>query len=219
LNSEGHVARGSGGKPVFVTGVEARARGHLLRATADAILVGSHTVRDDNPDLTCRLSGLEQRSPVRIVLNRALDLAPEGRLFSTARQVPVWVVCGFGASQERQERIEATGAHVIRVSEVAGQLWLPSVMEALVERGITRVLVEGGPEVWRSFAAAGLADEAELFMAGQSVNVAMENFERFLPGVAMKLEATAPLGPDTLYSFVKEIPFIKETGRAPRPAV
>ncbi len=71
LDAAGSVPRGGAGKPVWVTGETARAAGHLLRARADAILVGRGTVIDDDPLLTCRLPGLEARSPVRVVLARA----------------------------------------------------------------------------------------------------------------------------------------------------
>src|ERR1700733_5049298 len=64
--------RGAAGrKPVAISGEAARARMHLLRAQCDAILVGIGTVRADDPLLTCRLPGMEARSPVRVVLDRA----------------------------------------------------------------------------------------------------------------------------------------------------
>src|SRR5690606_34205448 len=68
-DADGQIARGQSGQPVWVTGEAARARGHLLRAQADAILVGAGTVRDDDPDLTCRLPGLADRSPVRVIVS------------------------------------------------------------------------------------------------------------------------------------------------------
>ena len=58
LDADGSVPRGGAGKPVWATGPAARAAGHLLRARADAILVGRRTVLDDDPLLTCRLPGL-----------------------------------------------------------------------------------------------------------------------------------------------------------------
>ena len=68
VDAEGNVPRGGGGQPTWVTGALSRARGHLLRARADAILIGHGTLIDDNPELTCRLPGLAARSPVRVVL-------------------------------------------------------------------------------------------------------------------------------------------------------
>ncbi|MET0408489.1 MAG: bifunctional diaminohydroxyphosphoribosylaminopyrimidine deaminase/5-amino-6-(5-phosphoribosylamino)uracil reductase RibD, partial [Hyphomicrobium sp.] len=84
LDAHGEIARGSGSAPVWVTGEPARLHGMLLRKEFDAILVGSATVRDDDPELTCRLPGLLDRSPVRIVLSRSLDLSPDAKLFRSA---------------------------------------------------------------------------------------------------------------------------------------
>ena len=64
---DGMVASASG-RSKWITGVEARARGHLLRARFDAILTGAGTVRADDPQLTCRLPGMEDRSPMRVVM-------------------------------------------------------------------------------------------------------------------------------------------------------
>ena len=82
----------AGGKPVAITGEAAKARVHLLRAQCDAILVGIGTVLADDPLLTCRLPGMEARSPVRVVLDRALRLSGASRLVHSARETPLWVM-------------------------------------------------------------------------------------------------------------------------------
>lgn len=170
LGADGSVPRGGHGHPAWVTGAAARARGHLMRAQADAILVGRQTVIDDDPLLTCRLPGLEGRSPVRVVLARRLDGLKESRLVQSAQAHPLWVFC---ADDTGAEALQAAGARIFPANEVGGELWLPSVMEALVAEGMTRVLVEGGPMTWRAFADAGLADEAVLFHARTDSSVAL----------------------------------------------
>ncbi len=92
LDANGDVPRGAGGKPLFVTSPEARAHGHLFRAQADAILVGSGTVLADNPELTCRLPGMEARSPLRVVLSRTLDIPMTARVLTGATRVPTLIV-------------------------------------------------------------------------------------------------------------------------------
>jgi diaminohydroxyphosphoribosylaminopyrimidine deaminase/5-amino-6-(5-phosphoribosylamino)uracil reductase len=162
LNAEGDVPRGSKGQPTWVTRAAARAMGHLLRARSDAILVGRRTVIDDDPLLTCRLPGLEARSPTRIVLARELADLEKSRLAQSARQYPLWVFCGEGANAAP---LTAAGAEVIRTQLVGGEFWLPAVLEALVARGITRLLIEGGPATWAAFSHGRLIDEAVLFHA------------------------------------------------------
>lgn len=167
LAADGSFARGAGGKPAWVTGTEARAHGHLIRAEADAILVGRQTVLDDDPELTCRLPGLFDRSPVRVVLASNADGLARTRLLAGAPAPPVWVICSTTAAPAAVAELEHQGARVFSVPRIGGGLWLPAVMEALVGEGITRLLVEGGPTVWAAFARAGLADEVVLFMAGR----------------------------------------------------
>ncbi|MCB1528310.1 MAG: bifunctional diaminohydroxyphosphoribosylaminopyrimidine deaminase/5-amino-6-(5-phosphoribosylamino)uracil reductase RibD [Hyphomicrobiaceae bacterium] len=175
LGPEGNVPRGKAGQPVFVTGPLARARGHLMRAMADAILIGHGTLRDDDPDLTCRLPGLAQRSPIRIVLASQLKKVAQSRLVATAREVPVHVVTAGSADPVEVGNLERAGVVVHRVRTVVGnKIWLPSLLERLAEIGITRLLVEGGPSLWRSFAHHGLFDEVVLFRARQSPDAAAD---------------------------------------------
>ncbi len=87
---------GRRGEEVSITGLEARAEVHRLRAEADAILVGIGTVLSDDPELTVRIPGLEKRSPVRIVLDRQLQLPMDSKLVRTARDVPVIAVAAPG---------------------------------------------------------------------------------------------------------------------------
>ena len=159
LGSDGIAPQGADGKPVWVTGPEARAHGHLLRARADAILVGARTVADDDPELTCRLPGLAARSPVRVVLGGEHPPAATSRLVTTARQTPVWIFLPASSDAATCARLEAAGCRVFQVATVAGRLWLPAVMERLVAEGITRLLVEGGAATWQAFCRAGFVDE------------------------------------------------------------
>jgi diaminohydroxyphosphoribosylaminopyrimidine deaminase/5-amino-6-(5-phosphoribosylamino)uracil reductase len=94
----------AGRRPVEITGAAARARVHRMRAMNDAILIGIGTALADDPQLTCRLPGMEKRSPVRVVLDTSLRLPPGGALAKSARETPVWVVTGPDASAARRAR-------------------------------------------------------------------------------------------------------------------
>jgi diaminohydroxyphosphoribosylaminopyrimidine deaminase / 5-amino-6-(5-phosphoribosylamino)uracil reductase len=152
----------AGRKPVAISGEAAKARMHLLRAQCDAILVGIGTVQADDPMLTCRLPGMEARSPVRVVLDRQLRIPGTSRLVHSARATPLWVLASSLAEAPAAMKLGAAGAQVIRVAATAPPapgLNLPAALQALAERGITRLLVEGGARVAASFVAAGLVDE------------------------------------------------------------
>src|SRR5262249_46098638 len=152
-----------------ITGEAARTRVHLLRAQSDAILVGIGTVLADDPLLTCRLPGMEARSPVRVVLDRALRTPGASRLVHSARQTPLWLTTSETAAAAAAMRLGAAGAQVIRVRATPHGLDLPAVLHALSERGITRLMVEGGSRVASSFVAAGLVDEIWLLRGPATV--------------------------------------------------
>jgi diaminohydroxyphosphoribosylaminopyrimidine deaminase/5-amino-6-(5-phosphoribosylamino)uracil reductase len=161
----------AGHKPVAITGEAARTRVHLLRAQCDAILVGIGTVLADDPLLTCRLPGMEARSPVRVVLDRALRIPGTSRLVHSARQTPLWVVTSELAEAAAAAKLGAAGAQVTRVATTVSPpgLDLPAVVRALAEKGITRLIVEGGSRVASSFVAADLVDEVWLLRGAGAV--------------------------------------------------
>ena len=161
----------SGRKPVAISGEAARARVHLLRAQCDAILVGIGTVQADDPLLTCRLPGMEARSPVRVVLDRSLRIPGASRLVHSARETPLWVMTSSLSEAPAAMKLGAAGAQVIRVATTATPpgLDLLAVLHALADKGITRLLVEGGARVASSFVAAGLVDEVWLLRGPDAV--------------------------------------------------
>ncbi len=162
----------AGRKPVAISGEAARARVHLLRAQCDAILVGIGTVLADDPLLTCRLPGMEARSPVRVVLDRSLRISGSSRLVHSARETPLWVMTSNLSEAPAAMKLGAAGAQVIRVATATTPppgLDLSAVLHALSEKGITRLLVEGGARVAASFVAAGLVDEVWLLRGAEAV--------------------------------------------------
>jgi diaminohydroxyphosphoribosylaminopyrimidine deaminase / 5-amino-6-(5-phosphoribosylamino)uracil reductase len=159
----------AGRKPVQITGSAVRNEVHLMRAMSDAVLTGIGTALADDPLLTCRLPGMADRSPVRVVLDSRLRLPLDGRLAATACEVPLWVVAGEDAPQDREHALQATGAEVLRVGEVAGALDLNAVLNALAGRGITRLMIEAGPIMSAAFVSADLVDEAVVFRSPNAI--------------------------------------------------
>jgi diaminohydroxyphosphoribosylaminopyrimidine deaminase/5-amino-6-(5-phosphoribosylamino)uracil reductase len=195
----------SGHKTVAITGEAANARMHLLRAQCDAILVGIGTVLSDDPLLTCRLPGMEARSPVRLVLDRRLRIPAKSRLVHSARSTPLWVLSSELAEAPAAAMLGATGAQVIRLgSRSPAGLDLSEVVRLLAERGITRLLVEGGARVASSFVAAGLADEFWLLRGPQAIGADGVAALGALPltaitqSPAFRVRASETLGKDTL---------------------
>jgi diaminohydroxyphosphoribosylaminopyrimidine deaminase / 5-amino-6-(5-phosphoribosylamino)uracil reductase len=198
----------AGGKPVSISGEAARTRVHLLRAQSDAILVGIGTVLSDDPLLTCRLPGMAARSPVRVVLDRALRIPTDSRLVHSAREIPVWVVASELAEAPAAARLGAAGAQVVRVAPTSAPgLDLEAVLHALSAKGITRLMVEGGSRVASSFVAADLVDEVWLLRGPENIGAGGVAALDALPlseitqSRGLKLRASETLGNDTLLIY------------------
>jgi diaminohydroxyphosphoribosylaminopyrimidine deaminase/5-amino-6-(5-phosphoribosylamino)uracil reductase len=155
----------AGGESRWITGPEARARAHLLRATHDAVLVGTGTAVADDPELTCRLPGFETRQPLRLVLDRGLRLPPSARLFDG--KTSTWVIHGPGADGLRADALRAKRVELLEAPAGGdGRLDLMAVMALLAGRGLTRILVEGGATLTAALLRAGLVDRLHWFRAG-----------------------------------------------------
>ena len=155
---DGRIATGSG-ESQWISGPPAREKAHALRATHDAIMVGTGTVLADDPQLTCRLPGLDHRSPVRVVIDRHLRIAPTARLAADARTVPTWILTSPSSDSARRQALLDNGATVIDLTlEADGRISLAAALAALGNRGITRLLVEGGGRLAAALARAQLID-------------------------------------------------------------
>jgi diaminohydroxyphosphoribosylaminopyrimidine deaminase / 5-amino-6-(5-phosphoribosylamino)uracil reductase len=162
---DGRIATATG-ESRWITGATARARAHLLRATHDAVMVGSNTVMADDPQLTCRLNGLEERSPVRIVVDGRLRVPLTSRLVKEARQTPTWFIVREGVDDARRRVFAECGVDMIEVAATSsGELDLVRALLALGHRGLTRVLVEGGGGLAAALFAADLVDRIAWFRA------------------------------------------------------
>jgi len=165
VSADGKIAA-KPGEPTAITGDAARSRVHLLRARADAILVGVSTVLADDPDLTCRLPGMADQSPVRIVSDSKLSIPLKSRLVATANDVPVWIMTTNAADADTRATLEARGVLVIEcIATDDGKVNLDDMLVKLAERGISHVLAEGGAHMAKALMDADLVDEAVLLQA------------------------------------------------------
>lgn len=158
------------GESRWITGEAARHRAHALRAQHDAILVGVGTALADDPELTCRLPGLTARSPVRVVVDPRLRLPLTAKLIQTARKLSTWFIVFPDAEAGRRQAFVDCGVELIDVPPVSGDRPdMFEMMRALAERGITRVLVEGGGRISGALLGDRLVDRIVWFRAGKIV--------------------------------------------------
>ena len=208
ISADGKAAA-AGRQPVAITAAAARDRVHLLRAQSDAIMIGIGTALADDPMLTCRLPGMAGYSPVRIVLDSALRLPLGSRLVRSARDVPVWVVAGADDARAAERALETEGVTVLRAAEMNGRLDLASVLKLIAGRGITRLMLEGGPTLAAAFLGADLVDEAVLFHSPKILGAEGIDALDGLPLTALtrsprlKCVASEPVGADTRALFAR----------------
>ncbi len=204
---DGRIATPSG-ESRWITGEPARERAHLLRATHDAILVGTQTVIADDPQLTCRLPGLGERSPVRVALDRQLRIPLTARLVAEARVTATWVVTVSGADQARQQALRDAGVVVIPAEpDPAGHIDLAMAFGLLGEQGLTRLLVEGGGRLAAALLQGGLVDRlvwlhAPLLLGGDAVPaVAALGLDRLAEAPAFERVSSEIVGDDMMTMF------------------
>jgi len=162
---DGQLATATG-ESRWITGDLARDRAHLLRASHDAVMIGSNTVITDDPLLTCRLPGLDHRSPVRIVLDSRLNVPLTARVVAEARQVPTWFITLRHGDAARREAFLSCGVELIEVPPTPARMVdIVAAFQELGRRGMTRVLVEGGSTLAAVLLRAGLVDRLAWFHA------------------------------------------------------
>lgn len=189
---------------VAITGPVARAQSHLMRARHHAILVGAATVIEDDPELTCRLPGLQGRSPIRIVLDPNGRVQPSAAAIRTAGQGRTIIVLGEAVPQAHRLALQAAGCTIMPCEMEKGRVALPELLEDLAAAGIHSVLVEGGAKTAAAFLQEGLVDQVMLFngagkIGGTGKPVTSPVGERQL--AAFEKRETLTLGEDTLTRY------------------
>lgn len=186
------------GRSRWLSGPEARAWVHWLRAGFDAVAVGGRTARADDPQLTARGQLVPRVAPRRVVFDRRGDLTGAARLLESAGQVPVILVAEPGSDPARRAEYQAREVHVI---EAAG---LTEAMQRLWSAGVRSLLVEGGGRLAGRLMALGLIDrfywvQAPLWLGDEGIpafpglgGLMLEQAGHWFP-----VERRA-LGPDTL---------------------
>jgi diaminohydroxyphosphoribosylaminopyrimidine deaminase/5-amino-6-(5-phosphoribosylamino)uracil reductase len=206
---DGRIATAAG-ESRWITGPAARREAHAMRARHDAVLVGSGTVLADDPDLTCRLAGAAPVPVLRVIADARLRTPATARLVTTARQHPTLLATVPGHPPAVLSPYQDAGVEVIKVARGPEGMAMRGLLGALAQRGVTRVLAEGGAGIAAALLREGLAQRLAWFHApgvmggdGQpsayplpvETLAAMPRFRR---------TASRPLGPDWLTEFEAE---------------
>lgn len=204
---DGRTATHSG-ESQWITGEAARNRGHLMRAEADAIMIGSATAIVDDPTLTCRLPGLGQHSPVRIVADGRLRMQLTSKLVQSAAKVPLWILTLPDGDEDRRAAFLDCGADIIEVPRGQGGLMdMKAALQEIGARGITRLMVEGGSRLASSLVQAGLVDRIDWFQAPKLIGgdgypaLAALGVQKMEEAPVLERRQVLALGEDSLQRF------------------
>ena len=173
LSLDGKIAAHTGDSR-WITGDAARGAAHGLRASHDAVAVGIGTAAFDDPMLDCRLPGVAVRQPVRIVFDSRLQLPLTARIIATAKQCPTWIVTLRDTAENlveaRADALRELGVELVEADAGAtGRLSIGSALKALGERGLTRLLVEGGGRLAAGFLDENYVDALTIFRGPQII--------------------------------------------------
>lgn len=142
------------GQPAWITGEKSLLRVHQMRATEDAILVGTNTALKDNPSLTVRRC--EGRNPVRLVIDNLLRLPGNLNLFDGTVRTIVF----NSKISEESGKIE-----FVRID--FNKNIIPQILKILYQQNIQSLIVEGGKQLLESFIRANQWDEAYRFIGNK----------------------------------------------------
>lgn len=168
MTLDGKIAT-STGDSAWITSQASRRRVHYLRDTHDAIMVGTGTLRRDDPRLTCRIEG--GRDPIRVVLDARLSAPLDSNVFDPElSEAPTIVVVGPEAPANRREALESRGVEFLEVAHDAhGRLELRQILTGLADRDISSVFTEGGSQLLGTLFDQRLVDRVYAFVSPKIV--------------------------------------------------
>ncbi len=161
MTLDGKIATRTGSSR-WVTGERAREEVHRLRARCDAVMVGSGTIRTDDPELTVR--GIRGSvNPIRLVVDSKACTPPDARVLNVESRTIIAVT--GKAPKNRVDVLGNTGAEILVLQDIGGRVDLRALMLKLSDMGINSILLESGGELAASMLAEGLVDKGLIFIA------------------------------------------------------
>ena len=157
-------------KKKWITNVYSRSRVHLMRANHDCIISTSKTVIKDNPRLDCRIPGLENKSPSRIILDSKLNIPINSNIVKTAKKNPTIIFY----NKEKRSKISILNKRGIKLYKVSlnknNKLNIKEILYKIGKIGYSRVFVESGKTLAKSFLSEKLINEFNLFISNYKFN-------------------------------------------------
>ncbi len=190
------------GNSKWITSKTSREEAHRLRSMYDAVLVGFHTINEDNPRLTVRFA--EGRNPLRVVLDPGLFVSPDSAVFDTRTAGTLVFASAFAMDHRKAvlKKLSGRGVYVLGLDK-SNPFDLKVVLKTLAALGVTSVLVEGGPFTSGMFLSGSMVDKVYAFVSlrllGNGVNsLNIKPSPRLGHGVSFNEISLRPIGHDFL---------------------
>jgi diaminohydroxyphosphoribosylaminopyrimidine deaminase / 5-amino-6-(5-phosphoribosylamino)uracil reductase len=158
----------------WISSPESRRLVHKMRAVYDAVLVGSNTVKYDNPELTVR--DAKGRNPYRIVIDPELELSLNKKIFSTKLKGRTIVFTSKNANKAKINTLTKRGILVLTCRTDKGIISVKEVLKKTASLGISSVMVEGGALTYNEFIKNKLVDEFMIFIAPKVMSKGIQAF-------------------------------------------
>ena len=192
-------------KNKWITNKYSRGRVHLMRSEHDCIITSSQTVLDDDPLLTCRIKGLSERSPTRIILDKNLITPINAKIIKSANEVETLIFY----NQTNVKKINILKKHKVKSFKISldasGMLDLKETVLQAKKLGFNKILLESGLNLSRSFLSNNLVDDLKIFISNKKVNKNGKNsFRKIINGLLKnkkKIKDNVNLLGDTLTSY------------------
>jgi len=203
MSLDGKIATASG-ESFWITGIEARKRGHHLRNIVDAVLVGINTIMKDNPELTVREIEGQIKNPKKIVLDPSARLPLNSKVLKIEPQNTI-VAVSDKAPKSRIEKIKAKKAQALVLKTKNGIFPMDRLMKELSKQKITSILIEGGGTTNASALSAGIVDKINFFISPKIIGgresptpVEGEGIDSLAKAIKLKDVSAVKIGEDFL---------------------
>ncbi len=165
----------------WITNSYSRARAHLIRSKHDCILTSINTIISDNPLLTCRISGLENKSPTRIILDKNLRIPIKSKIIKTSTKVKT-IIIHNSENTKKMKLLKKSGTKLIKMGLNINKYFdLKEVLFKLKGFGYSRIFLESGIKLMTNFLKEKLVNDFQLFISSKNLkNQGKNNFKQNL---------------------------------------
>jgi len=162
-------------KQTWLTGKESIKYVHKLRSEYDALLVGAHTIKIDDPQLNVR--EVKGRNPVRVIIDGKLSIPIKSKILNQVDSGKTWIFTSRNVDEKKVKRIADKGINIFRIGSSKGNLLdIKKILKVLAEQKITSLLVEGGADIFTQFLEKDLFDEVIILQAPKILGKGINGF-------------------------------------------